>query len=120
MRCQGCGITATCETNNVVPPTAPRSGAVDGSLEDFLCTGQTSDSVFPGLPRREQSGLCCLCQIAGADCLGAFAGDTVAIQSGFNNQIECVRRESEFMLRDRQTASVSFHNYQTGCKSAGK
>lgn len=30
---------------NVVPPTAPRSGAVGGSLEDFLCPDEVTN--FP-------------------------------------------------------------------------
>jgi hypothetical protein len=42
-------------------------------------------------------------------CLGLFAGDAFAVQSGFNRQIERFRREREFMLGDVQTVFSSFH-----------
>jgi hypothetical protein len=57
----------------------------------------------------KQSRLRCLGHAPGIVGLGAFAGDPVAVNSGFNHQVECVRCETEFVLRDRQAASVSFH-----------
>jgi hypothetical protein len=41
--------------------------------------------------------------------LGAFAGNALAVNPGFHNQVERGRGKSKFMLRDRQTAAVSFH-----------
>jgi hypothetical protein len=40
---------------------------------------------------------------------GAFAGNPVAINSGLNNQVERVRRKTEFILWNRQEASISSH-----------
>lgn len=57
----------------------------------------------------EKRRLRCLGNLPGVVCFAAFAGDAFAVQPGFGNQGERVRRESEFMLRDRQAASVSFH-----------
>jgi hypothetical protein len=51
----------------------------------------------------------CLESASGAFGLDAFAGDAFTVQSGFGNQVERVRRESEFVLRDRQAASASSH-----------
>jgi hypothetical protein len=44
---------------------------------------------------------------SGVVCLGAFADDSFSVQSGFGNQIERARRESEFMLRDFPHGNVS-------------
>jgi len=56
----------------------------------------------------EKRRLRCLGKLPGVVCFAAFAGDAFAVQPGFGNQVEGVRRESEFMLRDRQAAFVSF------------
>jgi len=57
----------------------------------------------------EKRRLRCLGKLPGVVCFAAFAGDAFAVQPGFGNQVERARRESEFMLRDRQAAFVSFH-----------
>jgi hypothetical protein len=51
----------------------------------------------------------CLGHASGVVCFAAFAGDAFAVQPVFNGKIERGRGESEFMLRDRQAAAVSFH-----------
>jgi hypothetical protein len=58
----------------------------------------------------KENNLGCLGPASGAVGLGAFAGNPVAVQSGFGNQIERVRRKPKLMLRDRQAASVAFHS----------
>jgi hypothetical protein len=60
--------------------------------------------------RSKQNRLRCLGKASRPVCLGAFAGYPVAVQSSFLNQIECAWRESKLVLRDRQAASVSFHD----------
>jgi len=57
----------------------------------------------------EERRLRCLGDAPGHFSLGAFAGDALAVNPGFNNQVERGRGESEFMLRDRQAATISFH-----------
>ena len=48
-------------------------------------------------------------QVAGAFGFLAFAGDALPIKASILNQVERVRRKTEFVLRDRQAASVAFH-----------
>jgi hypothetical protein len=57
----------------------------------------------------KKSRLRCLRVAPGVVGLGAFAGNPFAVNPDFENETERVRRESEFMLRDRQTPAVSFH-----------
>jgi hypothetical protein len=57
----------------------------------------------------EKCRLRCIRKASGAVSVGAFAGNPFAVNPVFENETERVRRESEFMLRDRQTAAVSFH-----------
>jgi hypothetical protein len=52
------------------------------------------------LCRGEKRRLRCLGKLPGVVCFAAFAGDAFAVQPGFGNQVERVRRESEFMLGD--------------------
>ena len=66
----------------------------------------------------EKRRLSCLGKLPGVVCFAAFAGDAFAVQPGFGNQVERARRESEFMLRDRQAASVSFRGRGLGVKIA--
>jgi hypothetical protein len=49
---------------------------------------------------------------AGVVRLVAFVGDAFAVQGRVLKQVESLRRESEFVLRDMQAASGSFHG---GC-----
>ena len=57
----------------------------------------------------KQSRLRCLGKLPGADGFAAFASDAFTVQPGFKNKIERVGRKSKLMLRDGQTAAVSFH-----------
>ena len=49
---------------------------------------------------------------AGAVGVGALAGDAVAVQGFFGEEIECLGRETEFVLRDWQAVAMAFHG---GC-----
>jgi hypothetical protein len=62
-----------------------------------------------GVLSGKQNRLRCLGKASSSVCLGPFLADPVAVKSGVLNQIEGVRRESKFMLRDWQAASVAFH-----------
>jgi hypothetical protein len=69
----------------------------------------------------EQSRLRCLGCKPCLLCLGSLAGDAVAIKRNLGKQVECVRRKSELMLRQRQAAFVPFHGVnQAARESAGK
>jgi hypothetical protein len=69
----------------------------------------------------EQSGLRCLGCKPCLRCLGSLAGDAVTIKRNLGRQVECVRRKSELMLRQRQAAFVPFHGMnQAARESAGK
>jgi hypothetical protein len=61
--------------------------------------------------------------MAGAFGFLAFAGDAFPIMASLGNQVERVRRKTEFMLRDRQAAVTSSHgkfSFQAGVTSAAK
>jgi hypothetical protein len=60
---------------------------------------------------------------AGAVGLGSLAGEAVAVQGRFREEVECLGRETEFVLRDWQAAAVAFHgggSSQAALASAGK
>jgi len=53
-----------------------------------------------------------LCRLGPASCLfnfRAFVADSPAVNGVVLNQVEYLRRESEFMLRDGQAAFLGFH-----------
>ena len=79
-------------------------------VADTVASAETVRMIFHGgFFGCEKRRLRCLGKLAGAFCLGAFAGDAFTIKGVFLHQVERLRRESEFMLRDRQAASISFH-----------
>jgi hypothetical protein len=70
---------------------------------------QCANKFLFGVLSSKQNRLRCLGTASSPVCLGPFSADPVTVKSGVLNQIEGVRRESKFMLRDWQAASVPFH-----------
>jgi hypothetical protein len=62
-----------------------------------------------GVWHAEQAGLGGGGGAMGTVGLGTLAGEAVAILGGFLKEVECLGRESEFVLGDRQAAAAALH-----------